>query len=728
MRTIGEFIKDVGGAIKGYGIRDAKTLIDVFGTHWSGLKPGHTGYVAACLNTMGNYFAKATFRLYQRKGEALTEIFDHPFLNVLENPNNFQVENELKHYMGEFFGVFGNFYALKVRGVSSKKLREFEILDPSVTKPVSSKKNWIEYYEHRVGGVAKKIPRDEVIHLKYLTAYSKLKGTPIISAIKDILDVDSYQMAYMKQFHKEGGFLGNTFSTTQQMTPANFEKAKKELQENYGGLEKSFKTALFDSGLKPIKAAYSIRDLELTQQRKLTMQEVMIAFRMPEILLGGSNETYNKATAQAAEFAYASTMVDPSLRYIDQVLTKHVQMEYGKQFVVKHDPVSPKDIEENLKYYKEMTAVGGMTINETRTLEDYEPFPYELCKVPLLNVGGAVIRLDTGEQLGAVPNNVGDKFIQALPADKNALMFLKQEKKWEIQSLIFSKGKFTREQAVKWAKEHDFKSSKVDETDESYRLRQNDPSKYDKFRTGEITDGVKAVYGELKKQMGNAEHDLHWKQVNRRISRDLKWFERQITEFFEGQRARILDTLKEKNMTLVETFYEMEDEMVILLNMIENGWMRFQDRGYLMSGAPGTSDFTGRRDQFLNYSRSINETTKKKITKRMRAGEDPQVIINELYDGFTDTRVPGIAETTAVSGFNAGLWLGYRSKGFTHKTWISQRDESVRDSHFIADGQRVKIDELFVVGLTQLMYPGDPIASAEELINCRCTLTADKGE
>jgi len=69
-----------------------------------------------------------------------------------------------------------------------------------------------------------------------------------------------------------------------------------------------------------------------------------------------------------------------------------------------------------------------------------------------------------------------------------------------IQTLIFDKGKFTREQAVQWAKDHDFKRTGVDETGESYRLRQREPGDFRQqtFRTITLTEGVKAVIGILK--------------------------------------------------------------------------------------------------------------------------------------------------------------------------------------------------------------------------------------
>ena len=66
------------------------------------------------------------------------------------------------------------------------------------------------------------------------------------------------------------------------------------------------------------------------------------------------------------------------------------------------------------------------------------------------------------------------------------------------------------------------------------------------------------------------------------------------------------------------------------------------------------------------------------------------------------------------------------------KEWRATEDGRTRDAHHLADGQRVPVDEPFVVDGEELMFPGDFSlgASPENTINCRCTVVyvIDKGE
>lgn len=62
------------------------------------------------------------------------------------------------------------------------------------------------------------------------------------------------------------------------------------------------------------------------------------------------------------------------------------------------------------------------------------------------------------------------------------------------------------------------------------------------------------------------------------------------------------------------------------------------------------------------------------------------------------------------------------------RTWRATKDKRTRDSHAEMDGQTVGLDEPFTAPSgEEIMFPGDPAASPEERINCRCTVTIGIG-
>jgi hypothetical protein len=55
--------------------------------------------------------------------------------------------------------------------------------------------------------------------------------------------------------------------------------------------------------------------------------------------------------------------------------------------------------------------------------------------------------------------------------------------------------------------------------------------------------------------------------------------------------------------------------------------------------------------------------------------------------------------------------------------WNTAADERVRHSHRAMNGQKRPFGEAFVSGLGNLLlYPGDPSAPAEDVIDCRCAV------
>jgi len=125
----------------------------------------------------------------------------------------------------------------------------------------------------------------------------------------------------------------------------------------------------------------------------------------------------------------------------------------------------------------------------------------------------------------------------------------------------------------------------------------------------------------------------------------------------------------------------------------------------------------------------IDETTRKRLAK---------VIDNSYNDGLS-VEATGVALRNTVIGmgvYRANLISRtevHRVAGFaneavaenmnidgTVKEWVAIQDARTRVSHSIASGQRVALEEFFVVGGERLKYPGDPRGSAGNTINCRC--------
>lgn len=100
--------------------------------------------------------------------------------------------------------------------------------------------------------------------------------------------------------------------------------------------------------------------------------------------------------------------------------------------------------------------------------------------------------------------------------------------------------------------------------------------------------------------------------------------------------------------------------------------------------------------------------------------------LSDLFDQFSESRALTIARTETASAMNWGKYetakeTAKRLEMKLERTWLAVNDGRTRPSHSSADGQTIKLDDVYSVGGSSLKFPGDPDAPPEETVMCRCS-------
>ncbi len=92
--------------------------------------------------------------------------------------------------------------------------------------------------------------------------------------------------------------------------------------------------------------------------------------------------------------------------------------------------------------------------------------------------------------------------------------------------------------------------------------------------------------------------------------------------------------------------------------------------------------------------------------------------IRQLYKDLSQTKAERAARTEVAAASGYGQRQAALQSGFvkTH-TWLTSRDDRVRDSHAALEGQMRPLNEKFSNGL---LYPGDTAGEASDVVQCRC--------
>lgn len=372
-------------------LTDAKQLKAIFRDFlFPGSSSVNSGYVGACANIWGLSFAKSKLRVYNSDSDN-EEWENHPAVLLLSKPFPGYTGWELLYRIATDLIFEGNCYILKLRPQSS--LSPVSGLYPLQADKINTYPYNIERidrYEYNTGeGITHFDPLD-IIHFKSPDRKSVIKGSPIIDRIKDIVDVEKMQIEYRKKFYQKAGFLGATFTTEANMDPESFARAKDMLETKYGGSENVFKAALFDNGLKPVPTAYSLKDMQIMDDRKLNMEEICSAFGVNKLLFGQS-ENIQRGNADTVYYVFYSTVIDPLLNYIDQALTNQfLSVDYAATdgstpLYFGHDILASRDKEADYKNYESAIKSGWLAPDEVRIQEGYNPLGGEYA-LPKLNI------------------------------------------------------------------------------------------------------------------------------------------------------------------------------------------------------------------------------------------------------------------------------------------------------------------------------------------------------
>ena len=366
----------------------------------------YVGTVFNAIEIHGLYYSKAKFRIYEEKESGIEEIPNHPFSVMFKKPNQVDTWWRYAYLMASGWGLWGVNYFYINRNVFNKEPFSYQQIPPALIEKVYDSSGRFLHYLYNDGVNKKEISKNNMLEIQYPNPYSSNEGLAIVSTVADQTTVNALQMHYMKKFFENGGFMGLVFTTNQAMTPGNFKRTLEMLEQKFQGKDAAYKeVGLFDSGLSPVKAAYSINDMDITNSRKATKEDIMEAWKVSDILVGRGN--MDRAGNEAAIYQFTSGIIDPLMSYLDNIFTLFIQKEWNNdRLKVQHDTLAPKDQTASLQYYESGLKNGWLSINEVRKEENWNELEYELAEIPTVNVGGALINLETGKQIGVESESV----------------------------------------------------------------------------------------------------------------------------------------------------------------------------------------------------------------------------------------------------------------------------------------------------------------------------------
>lgn len=138
---------------------------------------------------------------------------------------------------------------------------------------------------------------------------------------------------------------------------------------------------------------------------------------------------------------------------------------------------------------------------------------------------------------------------------------------------------------------------------------------------------------------------------------------------------------------------------------------------------------TTARNRLRGVGDDVWSDVREQLALGSRAGESPTQVARRVRNvaGVSPGRAATIARTEVHAAHEAAAYAQaeYVGGGGT-KRWLATRDDRTRPTHRAMLGtDPVPVSQPFVVGGSELRFPGDPLGEPGEVINCRCSTAYD---
>jgi len=618
----------------------------------------------------------------QPSGKAV-QVTGHPFMDLLNRPNDFMTGYDLIELMFIFLEATGESYWFlddlsdgngPNPGLKLANVKEIWPLPPQTVNPIPHHKDFLQGFRYEPqGGQALNLATQEVIYLRYANPLSLYRGQGSISAAKKTVVGDLFATSWNNTFFKNHALPAAFLKTDQELTDPQRARMKAGWAKMYQGVASSHKVALLENGLDLAVTSTSRKDMEFAVLQEAAMKRILGPLGVPLIMVSiGDEQSYNNAHVQERVF-WRNTM-SPKFKKVAAMLTL-ILHSFGedKSLFVEFDTSGVEALKPDQKVAADTARVWydmGVPVND------------------LIETYGAPLEAVEGGDVGLVD---------------------------------FNKVPITMVGELADPEEPEPIPDEEEDSERTIRVRAIQEKRRDYIYWKRFIAVQEPIFRSMRRELRRLFDDQE-RRVLEKIAENL----------IPGRMVRAPFPV---DLLLFDVKAEAAEWEAKVGPFIERTYQKLgsstlEDLGVAIAfdvNNPKAVEFLSERT--FRFSFQTNDTTQRRLAKKLAGGLDAGATQKELSDIVQEEfrfakrfRSERIARTEIGTAANKGIQDGMEQGGAKFKKWLQSHDANVRDSH--RTDQVVGIDEPFEVGGFFLDYPGDPSAPVGEIVNCRCTMRA----
>jgi HK97 family phage portal protein len=640
--------------------------------------------------------------------ETIEEAPNHPYMKVIENPNEFQSYYEWMYCCCVDLVLIGE--AIIWGGVNWQRLYHFPVetidIDINAAGTIVSYDKYANTDDYQSGKFIGKYNPEEIIQIKKPNPSSLYYGfSPFVPSRKPIL-FNRFSTEYLNNYYLKGAVGGVYLKLASDQNFGNIQRLMRTYESAYVGRRSQRRTKLLPPGVDPVNVSETLAEQSLESHLKMNKQDILATLKVPahEVGLQTSGSLGSEEYKTALKNFWQATLI-PYMKFISGKMTKRLQSVIGPDYFFQFDLADVEILKENEKekalLSKEMLAV--LTPNEIRDkVWSLGPLPNEDSLV-------------SSRQAAMSPFG----FSSPIPQAKE----IKEDKPQMIQPRI---------DVMTFEKQAD---SLIKASGNWFEDRKRN---IEKATNKPIKDVTKLFVNLISKQAIeiikrinritksiNLEDEKRIKQEIARAMDDISSSFKK--EYYEAYRAKLDDFA---SLTFDHPYYAGEKETLSkVLAEARKNTQKFVEK---------------RRDWVFDKIKATNQDMIFRALDNIAKDSNTiQELTRKISEHFSDKknvlwRAERIARTETLTILRQSQNDASRkAKQYfpdLEKMWISTKDDRTRGApnglwknskadHWHMHGQIKKFDEDFIDPENQdkLGFPGDPKGKPESVINCRCT-------
>lgn len=308
------------------------------------------------------------------QAQIVTEILDHPFLDLMKNINPYRDQFEFFEETTIFGDLTGDSFWYVVKDALGTPI-ELYLLPSQYVRIVPSKTKMIKGYlygRNQTKQVAFTV--DEIIHFRRPNPLNQLYGMGCVEATWGSVSLHNSMNEYEFALNKNMGVPSTVINYNGQIAKDDIKRLEREWNLVMSGIRNSGKVKVVSEDFNVKTLALAPRDMGYKEGRKYTKNDILNAFGIPISMV--ETENVNKANAQAGNEQYARRAVLPRIRRMENKLNQSLIPMYNEPrlFVAFDNPV-PEDEAFELSKSNQLYTSRIITRGEARQEMGYNPEP-----------------------------------------------------------------------------------------------------------------------------------------------------------------------------------------------------------------------------------------------------------------------------------------------------------------------------------------------------------------